>query len=765
MLPTHAHKCVQVHFIAVKKIKHTAFILFFAMHACFAISCFNDNDSQLKIYIEKGQALYDNGSYHDAIRLWKKAIELSPDDHRLHFFLAKTYQQLSQFDVSTRHLKQVISKKSDDADAYFMMIQNELFAGHFESAKQISSEFEKLSSDKFKMTMLKGDISTFLGKYEEAEDHYRKVIRMDSHKSETYFKLAAILLVQGKEKPADNLSRMAIKLDDQSSTHYWLHRAAYQSIKGDSKKAEFALRQALQDQPNSYFLKTKIAQLLLTYRKYNALIDFLESNPSTLAESTILRKLYVEALLNTRQLNKAHEILKSHEKANDPEWLLLSGKKYLLQSSFSMASGYFERVIELRKNDPRASYMLAVAYLAADKISLATSTLVRLLAEYPEMVEAELALATIYYKKEEYDLSIDYLKRVIEKAPENPRPYIMLGNCMLSSGQHDAAESNFKMALLWDSNSIAARYYLALAKEKTGQRDEAIQLLRSIFSKATAKADVGLRLANLLIKEGRADEAVDLFKPLVSSQPENGYHKLILGNIYRASHRYDIAAYYYRLAVEVSPNLVEGYINLADLQPDNAKKIVIIEDAMKKAPDSIDLLFFSANIYFSDNQLDLAISAMSEAYRIDPQNPSVANNLAWLYLETETKLNDAYELAISAFEKDPDNPSYAHTLGWALHKKGLIRKAEWQFRESIRLIEKNDHRSGNNPLKAICSYHLALTLLKAENEFEAKEKLSFAINTGLPSRYEKHALEILGTLQGPNGLTSDQAGAEADPTF
>jgi tetratricopeptide (TPR) repeat protein len=703
--------------------------------------------------------------YQDAIRAWKEALKLSPEDTNLLFLLAKAHQHLAQFDSSNQSLYQVIANESDNLKSHIMMIMNYLFMGNHEASKQIYRKLEAMFPELYQLLILRGDIAAFMSQYEIGETFYLRAIQIDSHNSEAYFKMAAILVVQEKEKFAENYFKKAISFDDQSKVQYWLHRSAYQALKRNSDRAVFAMQKALEIQPNSYYLQIKIAQLLLTYKRYKALIDLMETDQTTLTESTTIQKYYVEALLNTHELDKAHSILQNHERSKDLDWLLFIGKKYLLQGSFSVASSYFERVAASRKNDPNATYMLAVAYLAADKVSLATRTLIRLLTAYPDMVEAELALATIYFKKEEYDLSIDYLNRVINKSPENPRPYILLGNCMLSIGRYAEAESHFKKALFWDSNCLSAQYYLALAKEKTGQRDEAIQLYRSILLKSPTKADVGQRLANLLINEGRAEEAIDLFKPLVSSHPENGYHKLILGNIYRSSHQYDKAAYYYRLAVEASPNLVAGYRNLADLQPDNSRKIEIIKDALRKVPDSIDLLMFLASIYFSDDQLDLAISVMNEAYRIDPDNPSAANNLSWIFLETETKLNDAYELAMTAFEKDEGNPSYAHTLGWALYKKGLFRKAEWQFRESLRLMEKNKRYAASEELGAIVSYHLALTLFKTGQKVEAKEKLVYAIETGLPSRYEKRAREFLKTIQGSGDRALEPAGAEAGPTF
>ena len=723
--------------------------------ACIAILSCNGDSNTIDTYISKGQSAFDQGQYRDAVLHWKKALELSPSDYQLNFQIAKAYQHLAQFDASTNHLKHVIAKKSDSLNAYLMMIQNELFSGHYQKAQQISASLDRLFSEDSGLKTVNGDIAAFMGNYKAAETLYRQAIANDGNRSEPYFKLAAILLVQEKQEKAEAYFSRAIDIDEQSTVQYWLHRSAFQALQGNTNQAVSAMRKALKLQPNSSFVKIKIAQLLLTHKKYKALIDFIETHGTVENESKTIQKLYVEALLNTHQFDKALAILKKHERSRDPDWLMLIGKQYLLQESFSISNSYFERVTAIRKNDPYATYMLAVSYLGADKISLATQTLIRLLAAYPEMVEAELALAIIYYKKKEYDLSIDYLNRIISNAPENPRPYIMLGNCMLFSGQYESAVSNFKKALIWDSNSRAARYYLALAKEKSGKWDEAIQLYRSIIPASPAKADVGLRLANLLIKEGRAEEAVDLFKQLVASFPDNDYHKLILGNIYRVLHQYDKAADYYSQAVVINPNLVEAYINLADLQTDNAQKAIIIKDGLKKVPDSIDLLMSLANVQFNDNQFASAISVMNQAYLIAPQDPAVANNLAWLYLETETKLNDAYELAMSAYEKAPQNPSYAHTLGWALHQKGFFRKAEWQFRETLRLIDKSKPTSENEQLKAIGSYHLALTLLKTERNVEAIEKLKFAMASGLLPRFAAHARKLLESMQAnPDNRTS-----------
>jgi tetratricopeptide (TPR) repeat protein len=83
-------------------------------------------------------------------------------------------------------------------------------------------------------------------------------------------------------------------------------------------------------------------------------------------------------------------------------------------------------------------------------------------------------------------------------------------------------------------------------------------------------------------------------------------------------------------------------------------------------------------------------------------------------------------------------------LGWVYYKKGLFNQAEWLLEEALELIERDaDKKSGFIHHKAIFSYHLALNFMETDQMEEAKEKLRFAVDAGLPEKYEDHALQVL----------------------
>ena len=299
----------------------------------------------------------------------------------------------------------------------------------------------------------------------------------------------------------------------------------------------------------------------------------------------------------------------------------------------------------------------------------------------PEITDVELGIADLYYKKKHYDLSMDYLRRIISNVPESYRAYILLGHCLLATGSHEDAASNYRKALALNPNSLPARYYLAVAKETGGDDQAAVQLYQSLLEEKPDLADAGLRLARLLIKKNRIDEAIAYFSALAEKLPENGYLNFILGEIYYSAHDFEKATSNYTLALKKNPNLVAAYQKIVEMEPDPEKKIAIVGDAIEKTPQSVDLKMTLAGLHYMVNDLDSAISVMEELHIKQPKSPLIANNLAWLYLEGDVKHPKAYELSQFAYEADPSNPNYAHTFGWACYKKGFLKKADWHLRE------------------------------------------------------------------------------------
>ena len=53
-----------------------------------------DNEARRAHYEESAQAYYEGGKYERAVQQWKKVLELTPDDQKAKWGLAKSYAQI-----------------------------------------------------------------------------------------------------------------------------------------------------------------------------------------------------------------------------------------------------------------------------------------------------------------------------------------------------------------------------------------------------------------------------------------------------------------------------------------------------------------------------------------------------------------------------------------------------------------------------------------------------------------------------------------------
>jgi len=107
----------------------------------------------------------------------------------------------------------------------------------------------------------------------------------------------------------------------------------------------------------------------------------------------------------------------------------------------------------------------------------------------------------------------------------------------------------------------------------------------------------------------------------------------------------------------------------------------------------INPLNFIANLAIAcerQGKLDDAEAAHRQALALAPQDPELANNLAWFLAEHHRNLDEALALARRAVGADPENPAFLDTLGWVLFQRGDLDEAE---RTLTRAVERASQRA------------------------------------------------------------------------
>jgi tetratricopeptide (TPR) repeat protein len=79
-------------------------------------------------------------------------------------------------------------------------------------------------------------------------------------------------------------------------------------------------------------------------------------------------------------------------------------------------------------------------------------------------------------------------------------------------------------------------------------------------------------------------------------------------------------------------------------------------------------LRYLSDLYARLDDLDAAYETIQKAYAMDPNDPKVSAFLGYIYIEKETKLEEARQLIAAAHEKMPAEPEFMDFMGWYYHK-------------------------------------------------------------------------------------------------
>jgi tetratricopeptide (TPR) repeat protein len=149
------------------------------------------------------------------------------------------------------------------------------------------------------------------------------------------------------------------------------------------------------------------------------------------------------------------------------------------------------------------------------------------------------------------------------------------------------------------------------------------------------------------------------------------------------------------------------------------------EKALKASPlRTVNLMVLQANALDQLDRHPESIAVLRQALVLDPQHPTVQNNLGYLLLEDGKDLQEAARLIESSVRQEPDNGNVVDSWGWVLFKQGKYAEAEKALRKAAEL----------SPFSPEVRRHLGEVLLKLDRPREAVEQWERAMAFVFPER-------------------------------
>jgi Tfp pilus assembly protein PilF len=134
-------------------------------------------------------------------------------------------------------------------------------------------------------------------------------------------------------------------------------------------------------------------------------------------------------------------------------------------------------------------------------------------------------------------------------------------------------------------------------------------------------------------------------------------------------------------------------------------------------PRPVAPLTLAGMILLAQGKQAEAKARFERVMQIDASAPVAANNLAWIFAQSETNLEDALRLAHIAKKALPKVAEVDDTLGFVYYKKSRFDEAVRAFQSSV----------ARDPQRAEYHYRLGMALAKSGDQANAKSHLAHAL--------------------------------------
>lgn len=284
------------------------------------------------------------------------------------------------------------------------------------------------------------------------------------------------------------------------------------------------------------------------------------------SELQLEKALALEALGDDAQAAEAYKSVLDSDSDN-LEALLFFAQRNNREGNHAEALKFADRLLAVSKNSGRAHLEKGKAYVALGKQKEATGAL---------------------------EKAVEYIK-------ESAEPFALLGDMAADAGELEKAIQHYRTVTKLAPNSLDAGLKLAMALKKSGNADEAIQILKMMEPTNRSVPQIQKELGFLYLRQGDSSNAFVHLDRYAKIEEKDGTALLRLADIYTGNKVFDQALYYYQKALELLEDKTECKMSLAHYymaRDDSKSAIKYLEEVLEESPDYPNIHLLLADAWF-----------------------------------------------------------------------------------------------------------------------------------------------------------------------
>ncbi len=170
----------------------------------------------LKEELEKGNDLFDQGKYDEAILAYQTIVEKFPEAYILYRNIGNCYFQMEKYDLAEEYYLKVLEKEPNDTESILGV--GNTYANRAQNEKALDwyskIEFEKIS-DPMVLYNIGSNFYT-QGQHQEALRYFKKAVELKSDFVDAIYQLGLVNLTLGNNQDAIDAFEEYLKYDNDS---------------------------------------------------------------------------------------------------------------------------------------------------------------------------------------------------------------------------------------------------------------------------------------------------------------------------------------------------------------------------------------------------------------------------------------------------------------------------------------------------------------------------------------------------------------------
>ncbi len=585
----------------------------------------------------------------------------------------------------------------------------------------------------------------------EALSEYEAALKSDPGNAQILAEYAATLADLGRTDDALQKAKQAVGIDPNNADAHLLIADIYSRARQDPKAQENAVAE------------------------YETV---LKTDPENAPALAALGRLYVRS----NQFAKAEQALQKLviRQAESPEDLFLLALSQVEQQKFNTALENVKRLLQYNPGNTRVLMLLGFIYERIGDNDKALASYQEVLKLQPDNSEAKRHVASLLAEKGKTKDATEMLEELAKRNPFDSSVLLELGKAQHDQKKYGEAIASFRSALKSDPENVEVSYSLAATLAETGQREEALSILKKFLeqdakdpARQRGRLPILIQIGSIQREDAQYDAAIATFQQLLREFPDSAHAYWLVADAYRQKkdwiHAADIVSkgrtkfpdnkdlliaeaqissqhraledglkiLDEELARQPAAKSEQDKLTLLRLKLSRAQLFFdqrayqraesYLQQLSKEDPDNEAILFQLAAVYEREKKIEKAEEVFKKLLQKNPGNASVLNYLGYMWADRGENLQQALKYVQKAVELDPFNGAYLDSLGWAQFKLNDLKSAEANLNKAARIV-RNDatihehlgdlyERLGNSE-EALQAYRLSLNYSTEPKEIE-----------------------------------------------